>query len=304
MTHSLLQAAHWRNLLTCIALLLANGGCATQQAQMGTAPRVIDDPVYARPQRLVEVEPNRRLNIHCTGIGSPTVVFDSSQTAETSEWGLVQPVVAHETRTCSYDRAGVGFSDPGNRPASSANIVDDLRRLLIAASIAPPYVLVGHSYGGMNIKLYAYQYPSEVVGLVFVDPSHEDQREEYRKLDPRQLSVLENEKLKLEPVLAMRRACIAAAPAGFTAGTALYDKCVGEPDPRFSDAINAAHLKMYSQVGYQQASLSEEENIFRASAEQLRSATRRLGDLPLIVLTSDTLGTESTATELPTQAIA
>ncbi|APV50628.1 hypothetical protein BWI17_13580 [Betaproteobacteria bacterium GR16-43] len=272
-------------------------GCATNP--IGTAARVIDDPVYASPQRLVEVEPNRRLNLHCTGSGSPTVVFDSSLAAETSEWGLVQPVVARKTRACSYDRAGIGFSDAANRPGSSANIVDDLHRLLVAAAIEPPYVLVGHSYGGMNIKLYAHLHTSEVVGMVFVDPSHEDQRSRYRRLNPKQPTEAEYDKLRLEPILASHRECIAAAPAGFTPGTPLYGKCVGDPDARFSEAINAAHLKKYAQVAYQQAAMNEEEAIYHASAEQLRAARRSLGDVPIIVLTSDTRGVASTNPEPP-----
>ena len=272
-------------------------GCATGPVDSG-AP-AISDPVYARAQRLVEVEPGRRLNLYCTGSGSPTVVFDSGQASETSEWGWVQPVIATKTRACSYDRAGVGFSDPARRPGSSANIVDDLHRLLAVASVPPPYVLVGHSYGGMNIKLYAYRYPSEVVGMVFVDPSHEDQRLRYLRLNPRQPSELENDQKKLEPILALRRECISAAPAGFTPGTELHAKCVGEPDPRFSAAINAAHMKSYSTVGYQQATMSEEEAIFHASAQQLRDARRSLGDIPIVVLTSDTRGPGSPEAEPP-----
>ncbi|WP_246232909.1 alpha/beta hydrolase [Usitatibacter rugosus] len=226
-------------------------------------------------------------------------MFDAGQTAETSEWGLVQPVIAAKTRACSYDRAGVGFSDGPRRPSSSANIVDDLRRLLAAAGVPPPYILVGHSYGGMNIKLFAYQHPSEVAGMVFVDPSHEDQRLRYLRLNPKQPTELENDQKKLEPILAMRRECIAAAPAGFTPGTELYSKCVGEPDSRFSEAINAAHLKSYEAVGYQRATMSEEEAIFHASAQQLRDARRSLGDIPIIVLTSDTRGLGSPEKEPP-----
>jgi pimeloyl-ACP methyl ester carboxylesterase len=285
--------------LRASTLALAICGWATSAIAGGVSTAVIDDPIYARPQRLVEIEPNRRLNVHCTGIGSPTVVFDSSQTAETSEWGLVQPTIAKRTRACSYDRAGVGFSDPAKRPSSSANIVDDLHRLLVAASIDPPYVLVGHSYGGMNIKLYAYQYPSEVVGMVFVDPSHEDQRTRYRRLNPRQPTELEYDRLRLEPVLAMRRECIATAPVSFTPGTELYGKCVGERDPRFSEEINAAHMKSYATAGFQEANMSEEEATFHASAQQLRDARRSLGDIPIIVLTSDTRGPGSKETEPP-----
>lgn len=248
-------------------------------------PVIISDPAYTHAQRLVAIEPGRKLNLYCIGKGSPTVIFDSGVTDETSVWGLVQPVVSKHTRTCSHDRAGVGFSDPGNRASSSANIVDDLHRLLVAAKIKPPYVLVGHSYGGMNIKLYASTYPSEVVGMVFVDPSHEDQKDGYRKLDPRQLSSAEWDRITIEPSLAKRRECIAAAPAGFIPGTELYKKCSFDPNPTFSVEINAIHLKIYLQQPFQQAQLSEEESIFAASADQVRAARRNLGDIPLIVLT-------------------
>ena len=214
------------------------------------------------------------------------MVFDSGLTDETSTWGLIQPVIAAHTRTCSYDRAGIGFSDPGIRAGSSANIVDDLHRLLAAASIKPPYVLVGHSYGGMNIKLYADTYLSDVVGMVFVDPSHEDQTEGYRKLDLRQRSAAEWDKQLIEPSLIVRRECIAAAPAGFVPGTDLYKKCSFPPDPHYSAEINTVHSKIDLQQPFQQAQLTEEENVFRASADQVRAARRSFGDMPLIVLTS------------------
>ena len=98
----------------------------------------------------------------------------------------MQPAIAAHTRACSYDRAGVGYSDPGRGPGDSATIVDDLHRLLTAASIKPPYLLVGHSLGGMHVRLYADVYPKEVVGMVLVDPSHEDWVERAWKLDMQQ----------------------------------------------------------------------------------------------------------------------
>jgi pimeloyl-ACP methyl ester carboxylesterase len=100
---------------------------------------VIDDVAYEKPQRLVAIEHGRRLNIYCTGTGSPTVIFDSGLGGKTAVWGLVQPAVAEHTRACSYDRAGLGFSDPPDRPSTSANMVDDLHRLLRAAGIRPPF---------------------------------------------------------------------------------------------------------------------------------------------------------------------
>ena len=145
--------------------------------------KVIDGVAYTQPQRMVEVERGRRLNLYCVGTGAPTVVFESGLGVTLSNWGFVQPEIAKNTRTCSYDRAGLGFSDPASRASNSENITDDLHRLLISAAIQPPYVLVGHSYGGLTARLYAYTYPAEVVGMVLVDPTTEDQVEAYRALD-------------------------------------------------------------------------------------------------------------------------
>ncbi len=286
--------------LLAIQFVAAMSGCATHSIEPEEIVLPIDDPVYTKPQRLVEVEPGRRLNIYCTGRGSPTVIFDSGQAGETSEWGLIQPNIAKRVRACTYDRAGIGFSDPAKRPSDSSNIVDDLHRLLVAASVKPPYVLVGHSYGGMNVKLFAYRYQSEVAGIVFVDPSHEDFLENARKRDPRQLSVVDYQKLNIERALTRLRECIANVPIGFVPGTKLYKNCIGDDDPRYSAAINSAHVRMYEKVGYQEANMSEEESIFRASAEQLRANRRQLGDLPIVVLTADTLGRDSKEVDLPT----
>ena len=245
---------------------------------------IVDDPAYTHAQQLVEVEPGRRLNLYCTGTGSPTVVFDSGVTGETVGWARVQPLVAKRTRACSYDRAGTGFSDPGTRTGTSANIVDDLHRLLEAAGIPPPYVLVGHSYGGMNVRLYKDYYPSEVVGMVLVDPSHEDWTRKTWALNPLQPTY---EKLiadSFEPMWRDERECLQAATVGFVAGSELYKKCVPEPDPRLSDAINAAYLKTHLSPAYQQANLTEDENLHFASSDQLRVARSWYGDMPLVVL--------------------
>ena len=245
---------------------------------------IVDDPAYTHAQQLVEVEPGRKLNLYCTGKGSPTVVFDSGVTGETVGWALVQPVIAAHTRACSYDRAGTGFSDPGTRTGTSANIVDDLHRLLVAASIAPPYILVGHSYGGMNVRLYKDHYPSEVVGMVLVDPSHEDWVHRVSALNPLQPSYEQVVSDGFEPMWRDERECVRAATVGFVEGSELYKKCIPDPDPRLSDAINAAYLKTHLSLGYQQAQLTEDENLHFASSDQLRAARIWYGDMPLIVL--------------------
>src|SRR5882724_9652200 len=106
---------------------------------------IINDVAYTKPQKLVKVESGRRLNIYCTGMGSQTVIFDSGLGDGTRAWGLIQPAIAEHTRACSYDRAGLSFSDPPTKPSTSTNVVDDLHRLLHAAHVKPPYVFVGHS---------------------------------------------------------------------------------------------------------------------------------------------------------------
>lgn len=127
---------------------------------------------YLHPQRLVDIG-GRRLNIICTGTGSPTVILEAGLVADSAAWRLVQPAISRHTRVCSYDRAGLGFSDPAGPPRDAAAIVGDLRALLRRAGIGPPYVLVGWSSGGLYTRLYQYRYPNEVVGLVEVDPDSE-----------------------------------------------------------------------------------------------------------------------------------
>ena len=259
---------------------------STGVAAIDTAPRVIDSAAYTKQQRMVAVEPGRKLNLYCIGKGSPTVVFDAGLGDSTSVWGYVQPIIAEKTKTCSYDRAGIGFSDPGRRVANSSNIVDDLHKLLVAARIKPPYVMVGHSYGGLNIRLYANKYASDVVGMVLVDPTSEDTREAYRKLDPKHPTF---EQWNLEADAAMigdQRQCVASAIAGFVPGTDIYTKCDLEPSPQLSDAVNAAALRQKLQPAYQQAVLSERESIYSVSAGQVRLARSSYGDMPLNVLTS------------------
>lgn len=246
---------------------------------------LIDGIAYTQPQRMVEIEPGRRLNLYCVGNGSPTVIFESGLTDPINVWGYVQPVVAGKTRTCSYDRAGVGFSDAGRRAATSANIVDDLHRLFIAAKIKPPYVLVAHSAGGLNARLYAHTYPSEVMGMVLVDPTDENQTEGYRLLDPEKRTAAQWDAYAIEPSLQTRRECIVAANAGFVPGSEIFKKCSFYQQPQLSEAVQAATIKFQMQPAFQQAQLSEEENVFRASADQVRAARRSYGNMPLIVLT-------------------
>jgi pimeloyl-ACP methyl ester carboxylesterase len=114
------------------------------------------------------------LNLAISGKGSPTVVFESGMGATMQSWGRVQAEVAKFTQVVTYDRAGMGKSEHGPLPRSSERIAVELQTALKKANVTPPYVLVGHSIGGIHIRVFAKMYPKEVAGIVLIDPSSED----------------------------------------------------------------------------------------------------------------------------------
>jgi pimeloyl-ACP methyl ester carboxylesterase len=116
-----------------------------------------------------------RLHIYCLGEGSPTVVFDSGIGGFSLEWVSIQAALAGYTRACIYDRAGYGWSDRSPYPRTTNVIVQELHRLLRAAHVPAPYLLVGHSFGGYNVRYFASEFPREVAGMVLVDSSHPQQ---------------------------------------------------------------------------------------------------------------------------------
>ena len=127
----------------------------------------------APPGKLVDIG-GYRLHLNCTGKGGPTVVLIPGSGDFSFDWSLVQPDVARFTRVCSYDLAGFAWSDPGPTPRTMRQEVYELHTLLKAAQVKGPFVIVGHSLGGLISRVYAETYPSEVAGLVLVDTTHED----------------------------------------------------------------------------------------------------------------------------------
>jgi pimeloyl-ACP methyl ester carboxylesterase len=127
------------------------------------------------PGQLVDVGPYE-LHLYCTGSGTPAVVLDSGLGDTYISWRKVQPQIAQFTRVCSYDRAGLGFSYYSRHPSTSKDFADELRILLHNAAIPTPYILVGHSMGGFDVRLYASLYRSDVAGMVLVDSSHPEQQ--------------------------------------------------------------------------------------------------------------------------------
>ena len=124
---------------------------------------------FPPPGRMVEVE-GTRLHLLERGAGESTVIFEAGIAASSVSWELVQSRVAAFARTFSYDRAGLGWSDPPRGPRTLQQSITELRILLQAAGATAPYLLVGHSYGGLLVRAYAAAYPEEISGLVLVDP--------------------------------------------------------------------------------------------------------------------------------------
>jgi pimeloyl-ACP methyl ester carboxylesterase len=129
---------------------------------------------FPPPGELIDVG-GHRLHICCAGEGSPTVVIEGAGAGASTEWGEIQREVAKDTSVCVYDRGGYGWSDGGTKPRTSDRIVEELHTLLRREGATAPYVLVGHSLGGIHVRHYASRFPDQVAGLVLVDSSHEDQ---------------------------------------------------------------------------------------------------------------------------------
>src|SRR5262249_38282826 len=124
------------------------------------APAIKQWPV---PGRLVSVG-EHRLHLHCKGQGGPALVLEAGMSGGSQDWSFVRDGLAQAGQVCVYDRAGYGWSDATTAPRNGMDAVDDLRRALDAAGIPPPYLLAGHSLGGLLAAMYARAYPQEVAG--------------------------------------------------------------------------------------------------------------------------------------------
>jgi len=135
------------------------------------------------PGTLVDIG-THRLHIYCTGNKSPSVIIDSGLGGFSLEWWQIQKTLAGQIRICSYDRAGYGWSDPGPMPRTTKQIAKELRLLLRNAHIPGPYILVGHSFGGFNIRYFASQNPDLVAGMILIDSSHPEQFDRFPAARP------------------------------------------------------------------------------------------------------------------------
>lgn len=165
-----------------LALLLAGGLTQCASAQKAS------EGGHASLDRLVDVGGGRRLHVACAGMnveGGPTVLLEAGAGHDGSTWDRVRPEVAKFARVCAYDRAGLGRSDQVGAPRTVVALTEDLHALVARAKLSGPYVLVGHSLGGILARLYASYYPAEVAGMVLVDSAHEDETDRALALIPR-----------------------------------------------------------------------------------------------------------------------
>jgi pimeloyl-ACP methyl ester carboxylesterase len=151
-----------------LALVILTVGIPVAGVMYQSAAEASDRQAYPPPGQMVNVD-GHRLHLHCTGEGGPTIILEAGAFSFSSEWYWVQQQLSETHKVCSYDRAGNGWSEPVTGLRDGVTLMRELHGLLVAAGIPGPYVLAGHSLGGPFIRIYAQQYPAEVLGLVLVD---------------------------------------------------------------------------------------------------------------------------------------
>jgi len=163
--HRRLRSRGGRWLLYPVIALLALAAIGGGYQTLGEAA---DAKAYPMPGQLIDVG-GHRLHLSCTGAGAPTVVLEPAAGEMSSNLGWIAPAVARDTRVCVYDRAGRGWSEPASTAQDGAQIATDLHTLLQRGHVPGPYVLAGHSFGGLYVLTFAARYPDEVAGMVLVD---------------------------------------------------------------------------------------------------------------------------------------
>lgn len=222
---------------------------------------------YPAPGQLVDVG-GYKMHLHCTGHGSPTILMDAGNNEFSTTWAAVQPELQQVAQVCVYDRAGFGWSESSPSPRTSETMVKELHTLLVNASVEGPYVLVGHSFGGMNMRLYAQRYPADVAGMVLVDSAHEEQT--------LRVPAMKN---AVAPLLSQFRVLAMMNSLGLLALSPEDIPSRGLPD----EAL-AQYRAILATSHYFETAIAETEALEQSFAEVRAAKITSFGDLPLVVI--------------------
>jgi pimeloyl-ACP methyl ester carboxylesterase len=259
--------------------------------------------LIAPPGRLVDVG-GFNLHIHCTGEGSPSIILDAALGGSSLSWSLVQPELAKLSRVCSYDRAGFGWSDAGPLPRTAGRIADELRTLLNRAGVPPPFLPVGHSFGGLVALIFAHRFSTETAGLVLVDPAH---AEDWVKPAAKEQVQIDRgvrlcrygaitARLGLARVVAalvglgqlsLARGLVKVASRG---GLSRQDEAILAPVWKLPAEVRPALSQFWTKPRFFEALGSQIEAICESAAEVLEATAHGFGDLPLITISSTNPG--------------
>jgi pimeloyl-ACP methyl ester carboxylesterase len=273
-----------RGIIILILMITCMCGC--------NGPSSNRDETYPPPGVLYDVG-GYKLHLQCTGSGTPAVVMEAGAGDFSLTWALVAPTIALTNQVCVYDRAGLGWSEPSPNPRLAGNQVAELHALLQKAGIAPPYLLVAHSMGGVLARVFAHVYPAEMAGLVLVDPSHEE------------------ETTRQEPdVRASMDALAASAMAGladYAARSAEGTLTPAEIEPMVSTALPAKEHSEYAFIlrtrpAYWDTLRAEGTQRDQSYADVKNMGITSLGDLPLVVIRSSTVMQMAQTAELSAKA--
>ena len=258
-------------------VLLAAG--TAQAAEPSAALKWWDG--YLNSAQAVKLPDGRTMNLFCIGSGGPVVVLDSGLGDGAWSWSGVQGAIAQKTRVCSFDRPGYGRSSPGPEPRDSRAIVGDMAAMLKIAKVPGPYVLVGHSAGSFDVRLFAFTRPKDVAGVVLVDPSADNQMQRMAAVAPAIKAMQEN---AYNPM----KACMADPRPPEAEKT-----CRRNLPPGVTPQIEAFFAGEATRPSNYRAILGELDAFGTLDSAELVAAqktagARPLGDKPLVILTAGT----------------
>lgn len=263
-------------IIIAFVLIIIGAGMVWLWIQARESNKLDFPPEQSRNSIEERVEINGfRLHIYCSGNNiksGPTVILDAGLNQPAYSWILVQRGVEKFARVCSYDRAGHGLSDLGPNPRTSIEIAKELQSLLHKAAVKGPYILVGHSMGGINMRIFETLYPNEVYGMVLVDASHEDQDKLFSALP------------QPKPPLKMRMTMFFIKHVPLIGWELISGGNIPPKSKLFSDEEWKYYLSVLNSYN-SFVSTGKEKESFTANSLALKKMNQSLGNMPLVVIT-------------------